>query len=154
MAELQHDFEKNDTVEEIMSTHVISCSYDQTVQHAAQLMRDKLISCLIVLKDKAPMGIITERDIVYRLVARNLDASHVLVKELMSAPLKTVSPEENVYYASRVMITNHIKKLPVVKNKRLVGIITQTDLTNYFANQRKEFILDNLRKSIKAAYPV
>jgi|SRR3989338_3087620 len=152
--EEKHDFEKNDTVEEIMSTHVISCNFDQPVQHAAQLMRDKLISCLIVLKEKAPMGIITERDIVYRLVARNLDGGHVLVKELMSAPLKTVAPEENVYYASRVMITNHIKKLPVVKNKRLVGIITQTDLTNYFANQRKEFILDNLRKSIKAAYPV
>jgi len=138
-----------DTIGEIMSSNVVTCDVENS-----RIMRDKTISCLVVLKSRIPAGIITERDIVYRLVTKNLDSTKVLVKEVMSSPLKTVNPEENVYYASRMMITNHIKKLPVVKNKKLVGIITQTDLTNFFADQRKDFILDNLRKSIKAAYPV
>ena len=143
-----------DTIGEIMSSNVVTCDVENTIQEASRIMRDKAISCLVVLKSRIPAGIITERDIVYRLVTKNLDSTKVLVKEVMSSPLKTVNPEENVYYASRMMITNHIKKLPVVKNKKLVGIITQTDLTNFFADQRKDFILDNLRKSIKAAYPV
>ena len=143
-----------DTIGEIMSSSVVTCNVDNTIQEASRIMRDKFISCLVVLKNKVPAGILTERDIVYRLVTKNLDSTKILVKEVMSSPLKTVNPDENVYYASRMMITNHIKKLPVVKNKKLVGIITQTDLTNYFADQRKDFILDNLRKSIKAAYPV
>jgi len=143
-----------DTIGEIMSSNVVTCDVENTIQEASRIMRDKTISCLVVLKSRIPAGIITERDIVYRLVTKNLDSTKVLVKEVMSSPLKTVNPEENVYYASRMMITNHIKKLPVVKNKKLVGIITQTDLTNFFADQRKDFILDNLRKSIKAAYPV
>src|SRR3989344_4077080 len=143
-----------DTIGEIMSSNVVTCDVENTIQEASRIMRDKTISCLVVLKSRIPAGIITERDIVYRLVTKNLDSTKVLVKEVMSSPLKTVNPEENVYYASRMMITNHIKKLPVVKNKKLVGIITQTDLTNFFADQRKDFILDNLRNSIKAAYPV
>ena len=143
-----------DTIGEIMSSNVVTCDVENTIQEASRIMRDKTISCLVVLKSRIPAGIITERDIVYRLVTKNLDSTKVLVKEVMSSPLKTVNPEENVYFASRMMITNHIKKLPVVKNKKLVGIITQTDLTNFFADQRKDFILDNLRKSIKAAYPV
>ncbi|HLC58109.1 MAG TPA: CBS domain-containing protein [Candidatus Nanoarchaeia archaeon] len=143
-----------DTIEEIMSSKVITCDVKASIQEAARIMRDRYISCLIVLHNNSPCGIITERDIVYRLVTKNLDPTETIVKEIMSSPLKTVAPDENVYYASRIMITNHIKKLPVVKGKKLVGIITQTDLANYFADQRKEFILDNLRKSIKAAYPV
>ncbi len=143
-----------DLVKDIMTSKVITCDIKDSVQDAAKKMRDNFISCLLVMKNKSPVGIITERDIVYRLVSKNLESGKVKVKEVMSSPLKSVAPEENVYYASRLMISNHIKKLPVIKHGRLFGIITQTDLTNYFASQRKDFIFENLRKSIKAAYPV
>jgi len=143
-----------DTVKEVMITNVLTCDVDDSLQQAARIMRDKRIGCLIVMKSKSPKGILTERDITFRATAKNLDSANTKVKDVMSSPLKTISPDENVYSASKKMRAEDIKKLPVVKNGKLVGIITQTDLTNYFADQRKEFILENLRKSIKAAYPV
>ena len=143
-----------DTIREIMTSKVITYEHKDNVQNAARKMRDNFISCLIVLRHGSPVGIVTERDIVYRLVSKNLDPTKILIKDIMSTPLKSVNPDESVYYASRIMITNHIKKLPVVKKGKLIGVVTQTDLANYFARQRKDFIFENLRKSIKAAYPV
>lgn len=143
-----------DAVKDVMIKKVINCDIKDSIQKAARLMRDKKIGCLVVMSGRSPNGIVTERDITYRATAKNLDSAKIKVKEIMSSPLKTIGPDENVYYASRKMRAHDIKKLPVIKKGKLIGIITQTDLTNYFAQQRKDFILGNLRKSIKAAYPI
>jgi len=140
-----------DTVKAVMVKHVITCDPEITLQNAVKLMKKKNLTCLVVVKNKIPIGIVTERDIMFKAVANNLDSSKILIEKIMTSPIKTISPEDKIYYASSMLLKMGIKRLPVVKDNKLVGIITQKDLLEYFTKLKRTLALDKFGESIKSA---
>ena len=140
-----------DTVKKIMVRKVITCNPEASLQNVAKTMHKNNIGCLVVIKGKIPIGIVTERDMVSKAMVENLDGSKTRVGRIMSSPLKTIKPEDKIYYANSILQRAGIKKLPVVKNGKLIGIVTQTDIIKYFTKIRNLLALDKFGKSIKSA---
>jgi len=115
-------------VEDVMVEDVISVSEKATVKEAAELMNQHEIGCLVVVKDNKPVGIVTETDMVKRVILKPIDPEKTKVKKIMSRPLVVISPQMNLEEASKIMRKRKIKKLPVIKKERLVGLITMTDI--------------------------
>lgn len=114
---------------DVMSKHVVTISPDQTMVHAAQMMSDSNISCIVVVDNDSVAGILTETDFLMRLGGKDrTDLARVKVAEIMSSPVETVSADMSVFDASLVMSDKHVKRLPILSEGRLVGIVTQTDL--------------------------
>ena len=114
---------------DIMNTDVITVSEDASVREAARLMSEKNVGCLVVVRRGGePVGIITERDILVRVVAEGKDPDAVKVGWVMSSPIVRGRPDMGLEEAARLMTSKGIKKLPIFEGGRLVGIITLTDL--------------------------
>jgi len=111
-----------------MSTNVITIRPDESVVSAAKVMSGHKMSCIIVVDDTRVVGILTETDILKRIADRDNDFYKRSVAEIMSSPVKHVSPALSILGAAEISEERHIKRLPVVENERLVGIVTQTDL--------------------------
>ena len=114
-------------VKEAMKVNPVTVKPTTTVQEAAQIMRKKGIgNCIVV--DKTPIGIITESDILKKVVAEGKLASEVLVREIMKTPLIIIDPYVDIEEAMKTMSKCNIRRLPVIENGRLTGIITQRDI--------------------------
>lgn len=112
-----------------MTRHVRTISPRATMEEAAKLMRSFRIGSLVVVEGKRPMGIVTERDVTYKLVAEDLDAS-TNVKDIMVTDLKFVDADTELKEAAKVMASHAIKRLLVKEEEELKGIITTTDILN------------------------
>lgn len=119
------------TVEDIMIEQVITIKDDATVKEAVEIMNKHEIGCIIVTKNNKPVGIITERDMLKRVLAELRNPEKTLVKEIMTTPLITISPTTNLQDAAKLMFKRNVKKLPVVTEGELVGLITLTDLARF-----------------------
>lgn len=117
-------------VREVMTRPVITADVDIDVLTAAKRMALANVGCLIVVSGEKPIGILTERDLVKKVVAKATDPQTVKVEDVMSSPLVTISPEASLRDAASLMLKSRIKRLPVTSNGRLVGIITDTDLVS------------------------
>jgi CBS domain-containing protein len=116
-------------VSQIMTRHVVTISPNRSALDAALLMKENRISSLIVQdKDNKSLGIITERDFVKRVCAEDKKSSEVKISELMSKIQTFAEPETPVDVAVQRMINNRIRRLPVISDGNVVGIITVTDL--------------------------
>jgi len=115
-------------VEDVMVEDVISVSEKATVREAAELMDKHEIGCLVVVKKGKPVGIVTETDMVKRVIVKPVEPEKTKVSEIMSKPLVVGNPQMDVDEASKIMRKRKIKKLPVVRKGRLVGLVTTTDL--------------------------
>lgn len=132
------------SVKDIMTKDVITIGADKTVFDAAVLMTEKSLGCLPVLVNGYPVGIITERDIVRRIVAKRALLDTKLV-EVMTKSLITVEPDTSIKEAARLMSKNKIHRLPVLKNNQLVGIVVASDFVrNVGKKTTTEEILDAL----------
>jgi CBS domain-containing protein len=109
-----------------MTKEVATIDYDSTVSEAANLMATVKVyeGYVIVLQKGKPKGIVTERDLVNKVLVRGLDPVKTSVSEIMSTPLKTVDPEDDLLKASRVMKEQNVRKLVVVRDDIIYGIIT------------------------------
>jgi len=134
-------------VKDIMAKEVVTIETSNTVFEAAELMSSKGVSCLIVVIKGFPVGIITERDIVRRIVAKR-SSLDVKVTEVMTKTLITIDPETSLKDAARVMSNNKIRRLPVLKNNKLVGIVAASDFVrNVGKKTTTEEILDALGRN-------
>ena len=115
-------------VENIMIEEVISISVDATIMEAVKLMNDNNIGCLIVAKRGEALGIITERDILKRVIAKARNVEVTRVSDVMSKPLILGESEMFLDDAVKMMFQEGIKKLPLMKNGELVGIVTLSDI--------------------------
>ena len=107
------------------------------VMYAASIMKERARGSLVVVDNGKPVGIITERDIVRRLVAEGKSASATKVGEIMSTPLISVGPEATIAAAVRVMYENGIRRLPIVEDDRVIGMLTVTDLARVLYRERE-----------------
>jgi CBS domain-containing protein len=118
-------------VEDVMVREVITIDENSTVKEAAEVMNKFEIGCLIAVRKGKAMGIITERDLLKRVVADAKNANKTKVKDVMSSPLVVVEPNIDLEEAVKLMFQMKIKKLPVVEEKRLVGLVTLTDMARF-----------------------
>jgi CBS domain-containing protein len=115
-------------VKEIMTRDVVTIDIKSDVQHLARKLLEYDIGSVIVTDKKQPVGIVTERDIVRKIVSINLRPDDISIKELMTTPLITISATEDVTDATQMMLKMQIRRLPVVEIGKLVGIVTDMDL--------------------------
>jgi CBS domain-containing protein len=120
------------TVGDVMVKAVLIVDASETVWKAAKFMSTKEIGCLVVMEGKQVGGMITERDLINRIIVDGRNPEETLVRDIMSVPPVVVMPEMSIEDAVRVMFTHKIKKLIVVegegKNRDLVDILTLTDI--------------------------
>ncbi len=113
---------------EIMTKAVKTVGVDANVREVVQKMNKFKIGSIVVVEGKRPVGILTERDILQKIVAPCLDPATVGVKEIMSSPLVTVNSDISIEDAAKLMAKKKIKTLPIVEDDELVGIVTSMDL--------------------------
>jgi CBS domain-containing protein len=131
-------------VKDIMTKEVVTIESNKTVFEAAELMTQKELGCLVVVIKGFPVGILTERDIVRRIVAKRASLDKKIT-EVMTKTVITVEPETALKEAARVMCTNKIHRLPVLKQNKLVGIVAASDFVrNVGKKTTTEEILDAL----------
>ncbi|MBS7633676.1 CBS domain-containing protein, partial [Candidatus Bathyarchaeota archaeon] len=118
-------------VEDVMIKEVVTIDEGATVKEAAEVMNKFEIGCLITVKRDKAVGIITERDLLKRVVAEDREAKKTKVKDIMTSPLVVVEPSTELEEAVRLMFQMKIKKLPVVDGKRLAGLVTLTDIARF-----------------------
>jgi len=116
-------------VKDVMSSPVVTISEGATANRAAELMDKHGLGCIIVTsKEGKPLGIITEKDLVSRVLAKNLKPDSLRAKEVMTSPLITIEPDETISEASRRMSRLNIRRLGVVYKGQLIGILSSKDV--------------------------
>ncbi|MCW4005553.1 MAG: CBS domain-containing protein [Candidatus Bathyarchaeota archaeon] len=118
------------TVESLMTKKPLTIDGEKTVFEAAQLMSRKEVGDIIVVDMEMPVGIVTERDFVRRIIAKGRSVD-MKVSDIMSKPLITIEPSASIKDAARKMGEHKIRRLPVMKTHKLVGIIVASDLTRH-----------------------
>jgi len=133
-------------VKDIMKTNVLTVQPEINVIEASKLMSEKHVGSLIVVKNNGKiMGILTERDILSDVVAKGESLKNIMIKNIMSKNVITIEPEKTIEEASEIMIRRKIKKLPVVENGKIAGIITASDIVKFEPKLIEEIeeIMDN-----------
>ena len=115
-------------VKEAMTKNVIVVNPDATIKDAAKIMTQQRVGSLLVIEGNKLVGIITELDIIWKVVAGDLDPKITLVRDVMTKQVVSVKANQTLEDATQIMVENSIKKLPVLEDDKLVGIITATDL--------------------------
>ena len=115
-------------VRDIMEKNVITIDYTKNALDASIILKEKEISFLVILKEGKPEGIISERDIVRKIAAEDVKSSQIQLEKIMSKNFKWVEPETEIEHAVQKMLNSNIRRLIVLEDKKLVGVITQTNL--------------------------
>ncbi len=118
-------------VRDIMTKDIVMIDGSKSTLEAAKVMADKGISSVFVLKDEKPVGIVTERDFIKKVCAKDLPVSEVKVSDIMSSILTTADPETTIEVAIQRMVNHKIRRLPIMEGGKIVGIITVTDLAKH-----------------------
>lgn len=116
-------------VQEIMTKKVVTIDCNKTIFDACKTYKKNRVGSLVVMDKKIIVGIITERDIIERIILTNKNPKKTKVRNIMSTNIKTIHALASLEKANQMMRENNIKKLPVILNNEIVGIITETDLS-------------------------
>ncbi len=120
-------------VKEIMSTSVLSVDSSVTATNAAKMMEDAGVGSVVVLENNLPIGIITDRDFAIKITAHSYPID-TPVRRIMSSPLISIDPNSDLWVASDLMSTRNVRKLPVIEDDKVVGILTSSDLVKHIAD--------------------
>jgi CBS domain-containing protein len=129
-----------------MEKNVITIEQDKSALDAARLISEKDISFLVVVKDGTPTGVVSERDFVRKVVANDKQASKIPLSEIMSYKFRWVEPSTTIEEAVQKMLNNNIRRLIILENNKLVGVITQTDLASFL---RSKLLIDGTVKNLE-----
>ncbi len=129
-------------VRDVMAKNVKTVKTDDTVHAAVQKMIKFDIGSVIVTAGGRPVGIITETNILRRIVGPRMDPSTVWAKDIMTSPLITIGPNSDLAEAAKIMAKNNINRLPVMDGGKLVGLLSSTDIVK--ANPTQLGILEEL----------
>jgi CBS domain-containing protein len=128
-------------VRNVMSEKLEKITADRSAQEAAKKMGTVNTSSLLVTDfDDMPIGIITERDLVTRVVANDANSKVVVIRDIMSSPIATIDANSSIEAAADLMLQNQVRHLLVVDNEDVnkpLGIITSTDFTTYLKDGAK-----------------
>jgi CBS domain-containing protein len=139
------------TVHDAMTSSVITVDPKTSVAQAAKIMSQESIGSLIIKSNSEPEGLITESDIISKVVSRDIKASQLKVGEVMTKNLIKIDPGSHLHEAARIMAKNNIRRLPVVNNGVLVGILTSTDVM-MVSPELTEILVENARMENQIDY--
>ena len=139
------------TVKDIMTKSVIAVDSSIRINEAAKMMEDVKVGAVIVMENNTPIGIVTDRDFAIKVVAHAYQIT-TPVKQIMSSPLITIGPDESVWMIADLMYTRGVRKLPVVDNDKVIGIVSATDLVNQLAISTNEDIRKMYHESVIKVY--
>jgi len=142
---------KTITIANVMTKSVISVDVTITVNEAAKMMEDAKVGAVIVMENNLPVGIVTDRDFSVKVVSHAYQIT-APVKQIMSSPLVSINSDETVRMAADLMHDGRIRKLPVIDDGKVVGIITATDIVNLLAVSVEEDMRDMYFHSIAKIY--
>jgi CBS domain-containing protein len=126
-----------------MRRNIVTVNEDVSVAEASLSMRNKGEGCAIILRQDKPFGIMTERDVTWKVAGDGLDPKNIKVAEVMSTPLITVDPDADLLEAAKVMKDHKIRRLAVVRESVLYGVLTAADVS-----RNLERYLDDERRNI------
>ncbi len=138
-------------VKDIMIKTVLSVDAAMTVSDVAKMMEDAKVGAIVVTENNTPVGIVTERDFAVKVVAHAYNPT-TPVRMVMSSPLYSISPEESIRMIADFMYTRGIRKLPVIDNDVVIGIVTATDLIKQFAICTQDDLRKMYSESIARIY--
>ncbi|MEM4189397.1 MAG: CBS domain-containing protein [Candidatus Caldarchaeum sp.] len=115
-------------VRDIVKMPLITIDGHASVLETAKLMSEKSISGVVITLNGMPVGLVTERDIVVRVVSKNLDPSKTMVKDVMSSPLITISIDASILEAVDLMNRKKVRRIVVTEDNKVVGIFTVRDV--------------------------
>ncbi|MGI0047825.1 MAG: CBS domain-containing protein [Nitrosotalea sp.] len=122
-------------VRDIMVHNVVTIEHDKTAKDVAMRMAEKGISSLVVVKEGTPIGLVTERDLARKVSSTDKKSSEVPLADIMSANFRWVEPMTPIEDAVQKMTNKNIRRLLVLDNGKLAGIITETDLARYLRSK-------------------
>lgn len=131
------------TVSDILKSkgsNVFSITSDLSVYDALKIMGEKNVGALLVIENEQLLGIISERDYARKIILKGKTSHETLVREIMTQKVISVTPEDNIETCMEFMSEKHIRHLPVVKDKKVTGIISITDVVTAIIASQKETI--------------
>ena len=120
-------------VKQIMNDSVVSVDSSVSATDVAKMMEDTGVGAVIVLETNTPVGIVTDRDFAVKIAAHSYPID-TPIRRIMSSPLISIDPNSDLWIASDLMSTRNVRKLPVIDNDKVVGIITSSDLVKHIAD--------------------
>ena len=120
-------------VKDIMSNSVVSVDSSVTATNAVKMMEDVGAGAVIVLENNLPVGIVTDRDFAIKITAHSYPID-TPVRKIMSSPLISIDSNSDLSIASDLMSTRNVRKLPVIDDDKVVGILTSSDLVKHFTD--------------------
>ncbi|MFQ5497409.1 MAG: cyclic nucleotide-binding/CBS domain-containing protein [Nitrosopumilus sp.] len=123
---------KTMTIADVMTKSVISVNATMTVNETAKMMEDVKVGAVIIMENNTPVGIVTDRDFAVKVASHAYQISEP-IKLIMSSPLVSINSDESVRSAADLMHDRKIRKLPVIKEGEVIGIITASDIVNLLA---------------------
>ena len=134
------------TVSQVMRTKLETVNQSSTAQEASKRMRDKRVSSLVVIDEEgAPIGIVTERDLVRQVCSKDISSNNIIIHHIMSSPIVTIDVNASIEEAAEKMIQKKVRHLLIVDENRLSGIITPSDFTTYL---RENLNMDDVNARI------
>ena len=120
-------------VKQIMNSFVVSVDSSVTATDAAKMMEDAGVGSVVVLDNNLPVGIVTDRDFAIKITAHSYTID-TPVRRIMSSPPISIDPNSDLWVASDLMSTRNVKKLPVIDDDKVVGMLTSSDLVKHIAD--------------------
>jgi len=147
--------ELSDTIGSVLANkgrEVWSVAPDTLVYDAVEMMSDKRVGALLVLSGGTLSGVVSERDYARKVILQGKSSKHTQVKEIMSTPVISVTPDRTVDDCMRIMTERRIRHLPVLENGNVTGVISIGDLVRWIISSHEQTI-DQLHSYIAGSYP-
>jgi CBS domain-containing protein len=134
------------SIKEVMTRDVRACEPNATVADAAKVMAQEDVGPVPIVEDGRLVGIVTDRDIVVRVVAESRDPNATTVREIASTELVTVSPDDALDDALNRLAERQVRRLPVVEGDRLVGIVAQADIARLGEDKKTGEVVEEISR--------
>lgn len=135
-------------VVDAMRQDIVTVDEEVSVAEASMKMREKSEGCVIILKRGTPTGIVTERDVTWKVAGNGLDPKTVKISEIMSSPLITIDPDADLIQAAKLMEQHQIRRLAVARKGILYGVLTAIDI----ARNLEGYVESEIRKILRNAF--
>jgi len=132
------------SVKDVMTSEVRACEPSATVVDAAKIMAQEDVGPVSVVEDGRLTGIVTDRDITVRVVAKQRDPGSTTIGEIASTKLVTVSPDDDLETALKLLAENQVRRIPVVEGDRLVGIVAQADIARLGSDAKTGEVVEEI----------
>ena len=134
------------SIKDVMTSEVRACEPSATVVDAAKIMAQEDVGPVPVVEDGRLTGIVTDRDITVRVVAEERDPGTTTIGEIASTKLVTVSPDDDLETALKLLAENQVRRIPVVEGDRLVGIVAQADIARLGSDAKTGEVVEEISR--------